>query len=101
EDLNLPDTVQSLIRTRLDNLDADSQMLLRHASVLGREFNLRILERLVVGKSAIAQCLDVLQKQGLIQQIRVLPENIYRFKHVMTQEVVYDSLLLHQRKALH
>jgi serine/threonine protein kinase/tetratricopeptide (TPR) repeat protein/class 3 adenylate cyclase len=101
EDLNLPDTVQSLIRTRLDNLDADSQMLLRHASVLGREFNLRILERMIVSKSAIARCLDILQKQGLIQQIRVLPENIYRFKHVMTQEVVYDSLLLHQRKALH
>ena len=101
EDLNLPDTVQSLIRTRLDNLDERSQMLLRHASVLGREFNLRILERMVGNTNGIAQCLDVLQKQGLTQQIRVLPENIYRFKHVMTQEVVYDSLLLHQRKALH
>jgi serine/threonine protein kinase/tetratricopeptide (TPR) repeat protein/class 3 adenylate cyclase len=101
EDLNLPDTVQSLIRTRLDNLDADSQTLLRHASVLGREFNLRIVERMVGNRDMIAHCLDILQKQGLIQQIRVLPENIYRFKHVMTQEVVYDSLLLHQRKALH
>ena len=101
EDLNLPDTVQSLIRTRLDRLDAESQTLLRHASVLGREFNLRILERMVVSKRTMTTCLDSLQNQGLIQQIRIAPESIYRFKHVLTQEVVYDSLLLHTRKALH
>ena len=46
-------------------------------------------------------CLDSLQKHGLIQQIRVAPESIHRFKHGLTQEVAYDSLLLHQRKALH
>lgn len=101
EDLNLPDTVQSLIRTRLDRLDAESQTLLRHASVLGREFNLRILERMVARKSNLTISLDGLQKQGMVQQVRVVPESIYRFKHVLTQEVVYDSLLLHQRKALH
>jgi serine/threonine protein kinase/tetratricopeptide (TPR) repeat protein/class 3 adenylate cyclase len=100
EDLVLPDTVQSLIRTRLDRLDPEAQSLLRHAAVLGREFNLAILERMT-GDDALAQLLDRLQKQGLIQQIRVLPEALYRFKHVLTQEVVYDSLLRHHSKALH
>jgi serine/threonine protein kinase/predicted ATPase/class 3 adenylate cyclase len=101
EDLNIPDTVQSLIRTRLDQLDAESQALLRRAAVLGREFNLRVLDRMTERQSAITSCLEGLQKKGLIQQIRVVPESVYRFKHVLTQEVAYDSLLFHQRKALH
>ena len=101
EDLNLPDTVQSLIRTRLDHLDPELQALLRRAAVLGREFNLRVLDRMTDRQSAMASCLEGLQKKGLIQQIRVVPESVYRFKHVLTQEVAYDSLLLHQRKSLH
>ena len=101
EELNLPDSVQSLIRTRLDRLDAELQALIRHASVLGREFNLRVLERVVANNRTLMLSLDNLQKQGLIQQIRLAPEALYRFKHVLMQEVAYDSLLLRQRKALH
>jgi serine/threonine protein kinase/tetratricopeptide (TPR) repeat protein/class 3 adenylate cyclase len=102
EDLHLPDTVQAIIRTRLDRLDSESQKLLRHASVIGREFDLNILERMLeCGPSQTSGCLRALQSHGLLQQIRVLPEPAYRFRHVLTQEVAYDSLLLHQRKALH
>jgi serine/threonine protein kinase/tetratricopeptide (TPR) repeat protein/class 3 adenylate cyclase len=102
EDLHLPDTVQAIIRTRLDRLDSESQKLLRHASVIGREFDLHILERMIEERpSQTAACLRTLQTHGLVQQIRVLPEPAYRFRHVLTQEVAYDSLLLHQRKALH
>src|SRR6185436_1853113 len=72
-----------------------------HASVLGREFSLRILERMVVSESAVAPILETLQKQGIIQQVQLVPEPVYRFKHVLTQETAYDSLVLHQRKTLH
>ena len=101
ENLNLPDSVQSLIRTRLDRLDAETQALIRHASILGREFSLRVLEQVVTDQSTLKLSLDSLQKQGLIQQLRVTPESVYRFKNALVQEVAYDSLLLHQRKALH
>ncbi len=101
EDLHLPDTIQTVIRTRLDRLDLDSQMVLRHASVMGREFNLPLLERMMESKGELQRHLATLQRHGLIQQIRVVPELAYRFKHVLTQEVVYDGLLAHQRKALH
>jgi serine/threonine protein kinase/tetratricopeptide (TPR) repeat protein/class 3 adenylate cyclase len=100
EDLNLPDTVQSVIRTRLDRLDPESLNVLRHASVLGREFNLPVLERMI-GGAPLARCLQLLQQQGLIQQLEVLPEALFRFKHVLTQQVAYDSLLAHQRRTLH
>jgi serine/threonine protein kinase/tetratricopeptide (TPR) repeat protein len=101
EDLQLPDTVQTVIRTRLDRLDVDSQTVLRHASVMGREFNLPMLERMMESKDELRRRLATLQKHGLIQQVRVVPELAYRFKHILTQEVVYDGLLAHQRKALH
>jgi serine/threonine protein kinase/tetratricopeptide (TPR) repeat protein len=101
EDLQLPDTVQTVIRTRLDRLDADSQVVLRHASVMGREFTMPLLERMMESKGELRQRLATLQNHGLIQQVRVVPELAYRFKHILTQEVVYDGLLAHQRKALH
>jgi tetratricopeptide (TPR) repeat protein/class 3 adenylate cyclase len=100
-DLDLPETVQAVIRTRLDRLDPDSQRVLRYASIIGREFSLPLLERIADGGGQTSSSLEMLQKHGLIQQIRVLPERVYRFRHVLTQEVAYDSLLLHQRKGLH
>jgi len=101
DDLDLPDTIQAVIRTRLDRLDSESQTILRYASVLGREFNLRVLERLSLQTTLLSRGLELLQKQGLIQQVRVVPDQLYRFKHVLTQEVAYDSLVAHRRKTLH
>ncbi|MCI0418775.1 MAG: AAA family ATPase, partial [Acidobacteria bacterium] len=101
DELHLPDTVQAVIRARIDRLDLESQRTLRHASVIGREFGRPVLERMLKNKARIPRSLEELQALGLIQQIRVLPEAAYRFKHVLTQEVAYDSLLAHQRKSLH
>ncbi len=101
ESLQLPETVQAVIRTRLDRLDRETQEVARVASVIGREFDRRILGRTLPDKSKLGQSLETLKTSGIIQQIRVLPEAAYLFKHVLTQEVVYKGLLLHQRKALH
>ncbi len=103
--LDLPDTVQAVIRTRLDRLDNEARQVIRHASVIGREFNRTILAR-VHGDTTelpkqLAQRLEKLQMLGLIQQTQVLPEPAYRFKHVLTQEVAYESILAHQRRSLH
>src|SRR5262249_53633209 len=74
---------------------------LRHASVIGPEFSRPVLERTLKPGALLQGSLESLQAFGLIQQTRVLPESAYRFKHALTQEVAYESLLLHQRKALH
>ena len=101
EVLRLPDTVQAVIRARLDRLDRDSRDVLRVASVIGREFG-RILLGEVLGPDADpAATLDRLKGSGLIQQTAVLPEPTYRFRHVLTQEVAYDSLVERQRRSLH
>ncbi len=101
EELHLPGTVQAVIRARLDRLAPKARKILRHASAIGREFSRRVLERTLDDKEQSAESLETLQRIGLIQQIRILPEAAYRFKHVLTQEVAYESLLLHQRKSLH
>jgi len=99
--LALPDTVQAVIRSRLDRLDQYSRESMRLASVIGREFTRRILEQISTFKEQLSQSLENLKVLELIQQIRVIPEMEYMFKHVITQEVTYETLLHQQRKDLH
>jgi class 3 adenylate cyclase len=101
EELKLPSTVQAVIGSRLDRLDNDHREVLRLASVIGREFGRRLLERAYAGANSLTPLLEALKDQELIQQVRVLPEVAYVFKHVLTQEVVYETLLIERRKELH
>ncbi|HET8653952.1 MAG TPA: tetratricopeptide repeat protein [Longimicrobiaceae bacterium] len=101
ESLDLPDTVQAVIRTRLDRLDRDARHTLRVASVVGREFSRGVLERVLAPDGRLPRSLQTLKTAGLIQQTRVVPDAAYCFKHVLTQEVAYGSLLERQRKELH
>ncbi|HEX6967030.1 MAG TPA: tetratricopeptide repeat protein [Gemmatimonadaceae bacterium] len=99
--VHFPETVQAVIRTRLDRLDRDAREVLRIASVIGREFLRDVLEDVLAGAIDPAPPLRRLKSAGLIQQTSVVPEQAYRFKHVLTQEVTYETLLEHQRKAVH
>ncbi|MCH8844692.1 MAG: hypothetical protein IID61_17150, partial [SAR324 cluster bacterium] len=99
--LQIPDTVHAVIRARVDRLDPESREVLRLASVIGREFDRGVLERLFLARERLAASLETLARQDLVHQVRVVPEAAYIFKHVLTQAVVYDTLLLSQRKELH
>ncbi len=99
--LSLPNTVQAVIRARLDRLDRYARESLRLASVIGREFSRRILEQISDSIERLSEALETLKNLELIQQIRVIPEAEYLFKHVITQEVTYDTLLKQKRKELH
>jgi class 3 adenylate cyclase/tetratricopeptide (TPR) repeat protein len=101
EKLSLPDTVQAIIRTRLDRLDANAKEALRLASVIGRVFSWRILEKISSARAALFESLEALKALEVIQQIRVVPEAEYSFRHVLTQKVVYESVLLQRRKEIH
>ena len=99
--LELPDTVQAVIRSRVDRVDAGAREVLRVASVIGRDFGRALLHRSLADASALAAALDTLKGAALVQQTRLVPDPLYRFKHVLTQDVVYSSLLEHQRRELH
>jgi len=75
--------------------------VLRVAAVIGREFTRGVLGEVIEQVSELPASLERLKSSGLVQQIGVVPEPSYRFKHALTQEVAYDSLLEHQRATLH
>ena len=101
ETLDLPETVQATIRARVDRLDRESREVLRIASVLGREFAGRLLQQVCRSGAKLAPLLEQLRAQDLVQVLRLMPEPEYMFKHVLTQVVVYETLLHQQRKVLH
>jgi len=101
EKLSLPATVQAVLSARLDRLDPAAKEVIQLASVIGREFALRILEQIFDPGDRLSLSLETLKFQELIHQIRLIPEAEYMFKHVITQVVVYESLLLKRRKNLH
>jgi serine/threonine protein kinase/tetratricopeptide (TPR) repeat protein len=99
--LVLPETVQGVIRARLDNLDPHALEIGRVASVIGREFDHALLAEVVPPHVDLRTAVAALESAGLIQQTSVAGPIAYRFTHALTQEVCYDSLTGHQRKTLH
>ncbi len=97
----VPQTVQAVLRTRIDRLDAQALDALRIASVIGRDFTRGVLEAVSTSRDTLQPALDRLKASGLVQQISVVPEPLFRFKHALTLEVAYDSLLEHQRASMH
>ena len=101
ENWTLPATVEAVIRSRLDRLDKQTKRTIQLAAVIGREFSLRILERIVGDQHQLSTSLELLEAQGLIQKSQKEPKTEYIFKHILTQVAVYESLLLKQRKDFH
>lgn len=99
--LELPDTVEGTIRSRLDRMDPHSREVLCYASVIGREFDHDILAALRPDDPQLDAALERLKGMGVIQPTSIRPHVEYRFKHALTQEVTYESLLQHQRRDLH
>jgi len=97
----IPDKVQAIISARFDRLDPDAKETLRIASVVGRRFERPILEKIYEGRVLLSQVLEKLKVIEMIQQTRIFPEAEYWFRHALTKEVVYSSLLLQRRKVLH
>jgi len=96
--ITVPDTVQDVIMARLDRLEEAPRHALQTASVIGREFTSRLLER-TSGTSEDA--LRQLKSVQLIFERSLYPELVFMFKHALTHEVAYGSLLLERRRALH
>jgi class 3 adenylate cyclase/tetratricopeptide (TPR) repeat protein len=99
--LAVPDSVQSVIMARIDRLADEPKRLLRTASILGRHAPLRLLRALWAGPEAPDRHLAELTRLEFLHEQAGGGEPIYVFKHVLTQEVAYGSLLTSQRQSLH
>lgn len=101
EDVFVPDTVQDVIMARLDRLDEDPKRALQTAAVIGREFTVRLLERTANLGEEGDGTIDELKAVALIHERSLYPELAFMFRHALTHDVAYNSLLVQHRKGLH
>src|SRR5262249_32025578 len=85
----------------LDRLPEPSKNAFQVASVIGREFTARLVERVSAMERDAAEALGELRAVELIYAKATYPELAYMFKHALTHEVAYQSLLKQRRRALH
>ncbi|MFQ5946585.1 MAG: alpha/beta fold hydrolase, partial [Anaerolineae bacterium] len=100
-ELAIPNTIQGVIMARIDRLPEASKMALQIASVIGREFTARLVERVLEMEREAGQALGELRAVELIYEKAIYPELAYMFKHALTHDVAYESLLKQRRKTLH
>jgi predicted ATPase len=100
--IRVPATVQALLASRIDRLPPNEKELLQTIAVIGREFPLQLI-REVTGKSQpdLNRALGVLGAAEFVYEQPAFPDPEYAFKHALTQEVAYNSVLIERRKLLH
>jgi class 3 adenylate cyclase/predicted ATPase len=102
--LAFPDSLQGVITSRIDRLPPSQQLALKVASVIGRVFAFRILHEvhpIEADKPSLPIHFETLERLDLTLLERPEPELTYIFKHVITQEVVYNLMAFSQRRQLH
>jgi predicted ATPase/class 3 adenylate cyclase len=99
-EIQIPDTLLGVITARLDRLDEASKHIAQAAAVLGREFRAELLSEMVEAKERFVEGLAELQQRELVNE-RSNTLGAYLFKHGLTQEAAYNSILLSNRRELH
>jgi class 3 adenylate cyclase/tetratricopeptide (TPR) repeat protein len=101
EEIRVPDTIQEVILSRIDRLEREAKEAIQRASVIGREFAERLLNRISDAQSGLGDSLNELKALELIYERAYFAELAYMFKHALTHDVAYSTLLVKRRKAIH
>ena len=101
EQIRVPDTIQEVILSRIDRLERQAKEAIQLASVIGREFTVRLLNRISHTEAKMDELLVELKSLELIYEKAYFPELSYMFKHALTHDVAYSTLLVERRRALH
>jgi DNA-binding SARP family transcriptional activator len=99
--VEIPRRIEQVLVSRIDRLPAAGRAVLRSAAVLGRQFELGLLEKLCGQGTDLTAALGNLQHLGLIHQVRRWPSAEYRFRHILIQEAAYRGLAGDRRRDLH
>lgn len=101
EAVTIPDSLQALLLARIDRLEEEARRTLQLASVIGKSFLYRLLQSIAECERELESQLAHLQQVDLVREKTRRPELEYMFKHSLTQQAAYDSLLLEQRRDFH
>jgi tetratricopeptide (TPR) repeat protein len=100
--LQVPATVQAIIAARVDRLDPEEKRVLQAAAVVGTHVPFALLQAIVdIDEEALRRCLAQLQTAEFVYEAQLFPDLEYAFKHALTHEVAYGSVLQDRRRALH
>jgi class 3 adenylate cyclase/tetratricopeptide (TPR) repeat protein len=100
-DFAIPDNLQSLLAARLDQLEDATRATLQWASVIGRTFDHRVLQLVADAGADLDRQLTTLRSMDLIREAARVPEVEYAFRNPLTQEAVYQTILLKRRRQSH
>jgi class 3 adenylate cyclase/tetratricopeptide (TPR) repeat protein len=108
-DIRVPATVQAILAARIDRLPAQEKRLLQTMAVVGKDVPYPLLREIAAAdgardaltEDALKTGLAHLQAAEFIYEVSLFPTLEYTFKHALTYEVAYNSLLQERRKALH
>jgi DNA-binding NtrC family response regulator len=101
DQIAVPDTIQDVLIARLDRLADEARRAIQVASVIGREFALRLLERIADAGTAVRAHVEELRAVELIYEKAAHPELAFMFKHALTHDVAYASVVAERRRELH
>lgn len=101
ETIQVPDTLQGVLLSRLDRLPEGTRRVIQKAAVIGRVFLYRVLNHMAQGETDLDAQISLLEDAELVRERARHPEIEYIFHHALTQEVAYQTLLGPSRKMLH
>ena len=100
--IQVPATVQAVLITRIDRLPPEAKRLLQTAAVIGHEVPLSLLQAIVnMPSESLHRSLAHVKTAEFLYETRLFPESEYTFKHALTHEVAYGSILQERRRRLH
>jgi class 3 adenylate cyclase/pimeloyl-ACP methyl ester carboxylesterase len=100
--MQIPATVQALLAARIDRLPLEEKQLLQSAAVIGTDVPLVLLQEIAdLSEDDLRRGLAHLQEGEFLYETRLFPDPEYTFKHALTHDVAYRSLLHERRRLLH
>ena len=102
QDMTIPSTIQDVIMARVDSLPEGAKDLLQTGSVIEREFSYELIKRVTgYSEQSLLSHLSALRDSELVYERGIFPQSTNIFKHALTRDVVYESILSKRRKRLH
>ena len=101
EEITVPDTIQNVIMSRIDRLEDEARYMLQSASVIGRLFRHKLLQYTTHQERDLDRYLWQLEEKDMVYEERVIPELEYSFRHALTQETAYNTILSRRRREFH
>ncbi|MFC1877473.1 AAA family ATPase [Thermodesulfobacteriota bacterium] len=100
--ITIPTSIQDVILSRVDKLSDATKEVIQAGSVIEREFSYELIEKVSeVAEQELLSHLSVLKDSELLFERGIYPDLTYIFKHTLTREVIYDSILTKRKKNLH